>query len=134
MTNDDTERSTMPADPRPGTWRARLANGYLEDEHGCHIWQRAKNSRGYGVIWVDGSLRLAHRVSWLAATGSWPTDGLVVDHICEVKACINPHHLRLLDNGSNIMRATPRGDTATESRRAAWRKSQRAARARGAAS
>lgn len=95
---------------------------YLVDENGCHIWQKARNSRGYGVVWHDGKLRLAHRVAWLLERGQWPASGLVLDHMCEVKACVNPAHLRELQNWQNLRRATPRGDDATEARRIRWRK------------
>lgn len=74
---------------------------------GCHLWTRALNSRGYGVFYFDGKNHLAHRVSWVLTHGRWPAAHLKVDHICEVKACVNPHHLRELTNGANIMR-TPR--------------------------
>lgn len=94
---------------------------YIEDERGCHIWQKARNNRGYGVIWHDGKVRLAHRVAWLLAHGSWPAGDKVLDHICDVKACVNPEHLRELDNYANLRRAIPRGDAETEKRRLGWR-------------
>jgi hypothetical protein len=107
-------------------WRVRLASGYTEADSGCHEWNGSKNNKGYGVIWLEGKLRLAHRAAWFAAYGEWPTPGLVVDHICENKSCMRLEHLRLLTNGENIMRAYPRGDAKTEDRRAR----NRAAKAR----
>ena len=95
---------------------------YVADDNGCHIWQRALNNRGYGVVWHDGKVRLAHRVAWYLAHGSWPRAGLVLDHICEVKACVNPEHLRELENWQNIRRRYPaKSDPAAERRRAANR-------------
>lgn len=44
----------------------RLAGKYTEQSNGCHEWGRARNSRGYGVIWFDGKLQLAHRLAFLA--------------------------------------------------------------------
>lgn len=93
---------------------------------GCHLWNKALNSRGYGVLWFDGKLHLAHRLAWLIEHGDWPRRDLVLDHICEVKDCVNAAHLRESTNGANIMRAYPRGDAATERRRAG----NRAAKAR----
>lgn len=80
-------RRTMHRPP----WQKRLADGWLEDRDGCWIWQRSLNSKGYGVIWL----------------GRWPKPGLVVDHICNNKACVNPGHLRELTNAANIQRAHP---------------------------
>lgn len=90
---------------------------YVEDENGCHVWQRAKNTKGYGVIWFEGKLHLAHRVVWLLHYGDWPSADRVTDHICENKACVRLEHLRELTNSQNILRAHPRGDARTEHRR-----------------
>lgn len=95
---------------------------YAVQPNGCHLWLKAKNSRGYGVVWHEGKLHLAHRVAWLLSRGDWPRAGLVVDHICDVKACVNPEHLRELTNSENLRRAIPRGDEATERKRAYQRK------------
>lgn len=95
---------------------------FEENDEGCHIWQRAKNSRGYGVIWHDGKVRLAHRVAFFLDRGRWPLEGLVVDHICGVKACVNPRHLQELTNSANLRRAIPRGTPEVEAKRARWRK------------
>lgn len=111
-------------------WTERLTNGFVETESGCHEWSGSRNNKGYGVVWFDGKLRLAHRAAWLKHHGEWPTPGLVVDHICENKACIRIDHLRLLTNGANIQRAYPRGDSETEARRARWRASGDRYRAR----
>ena len=47
---------------------------YTVNESGCHVWTKAKNSRGYGVIWCDGKVRLAHRVAFYLAHGRWPSN------------------------------------------------------------
>lgn len=95
---------------------------YTVDENGCHVWQKALSKNGYGVIWHDGKVRLAHRVAFYFAHGRWPADGLVVDHICNNKACVNADHLREIPNWQNLRRAVPRGDEETELRRARWRR------------
>lgn len=94
---------------------------YVIDANGCHIWQKARNSRGYGVVWHNGKLHLAHRVAWLLEHGRWPADGLVLDHVCEVKECVNAEHLREMENWRNLRRAIPRGDRRTEANRLRWR-------------
>jgi hypothetical protein len=108
----------MPRGDHWAHWTVRLKEKIQVVPTGCHEWTGSKNNKGYGVIYFDGKLHLAHRAAWLARHGVWPTRGLVVDHICNNPACLNVEHLRLLTNGDNIRRAYPRGDEATERRRA----------------
>ena len=110
----------------PNLSPSRALDGKFQvTEDGCHLWLRARNSRGYGAVWFDGKVRLAHRVAWFLAHGRWPADGLVIDHICEVKACVNPDHLRELENWQNIRRRYPaKADPSEERRRVVHRQSQ----------
>jgi len=94
----------MTSNPR-GTIAQRMVRGSTRDPNGCVIWRRAKNSRGYGCIYFEGKVRLAHRVAWYLEYEKWPDPSLVVDHICEVKACVNVAHLRLLTSAENIARS-----------------------------
>lgn len=43
----------------------------------------------------------AHRAAWVGANGRQVPDGLTVDHICHVRLCVNPMHLRLRTNIDN---------------------------------
>ena len=70
----------------------RFDEKWVEDENGCHIWQARINAYGYGEFSVNGSMVLAHRVSYALEYGPIP-DGLELHHTCQVRACVRPGHL-----------------------------------------
>ena len=57
----------------------------------CWRWLGARNS-GYGIFYSNGVLVRAHRWSYERAIGPIP-EGLVLDHLCRVRECVNPWHL-----------------------------------------
>jgi hypothetical protein len=77
----------------------RLADGPLDSE--CWIWQRGRNSYGYGAMWWGQVFFYTHRVSYMIFIGSIPK-GMVVRHRCHVKACCSPYHLRLGTHEENM--------------------------------
>jgi hypothetical protein len=61
----------------------------------CWLWLGSKSGPGYGNLkGVDRKTVYAHRVSYEINTGPIP-DGLMVDHACMTRPCVNPSHLRL---------------------------------------
>lgn len=70
----------------------------------CWLWTGCQDGRGYGFFSIDGRSRRAHRVSWCLANGDL-TSGLVLDHLCKTKHCVNPSHLEQVTVKENTMRA-----------------------------
>ena len=79
----------------------------VDDKTDCWLWQGA-NSLGYGQLQFNGSVVGAHRVSWTIFIGPIP-DGLSVLHKCDIKNCINPHHLFIGTNVDNSLDAMAKG-------------------------
>lgn len=79
-----------------------------EPNGGCWLWDGAVDKEGYGRVshpdWRRGTTT-AHRLAYEVAVGRVP-DGLVLDHLCRVRCCINPLHLEAVSVGENNRRGT----------------------------
>ena len=75
---------------------------------GCWIWTGASNDRGYPVMVIDSVTLYAHRVTYRIVRGPI-AEGLTIDHLCRVPACINPMHLEQVTNAVNIARGDGNG-------------------------
>jgi hypothetical protein len=68
-----------------------------EDE--CLRWSGKKDKGGYGVLGrrIDGKLKMfqAHRYLYEQTEGKIQ-EGMFMDHICRVRCCVNPYHLRVV--------------------------------------
>lgn len=71
----------------------------------CWNWKAAKNSFGYGGFSLNGKWKGSYRVSYEDKNGKIP-EGLVIDHLCKNKSCVNPEHLEVVTQKQNIMRGT----------------------------
>lgn len=79
----------------------------------CWLWTAALDRHGYGVFGVAkgrGSAR-AHRVAYELVNGPIP-GSLPLDHLCRVRACVNPAHLEpvtVAENNRRMMSARRTG-------------------------
>lgn len=64
----------------------------------CWIW-RGGQSLGYGIY----RKAKAHRVIYELLREPIP-DGMVLDHLCRVKLCVNPWHLEIVSDAINLQR------------------------------
>ncbi len=80
-------------------------------EDSCWPWQATRSARGYGRVCVGlGRMDWAHRVSWEQANGPIPAGGHVL-HRCDNPSCVNPAHLFLGDQATNMADMTLKGRT-----------------------
>jgi hypothetical protein len=78
------------------TFWSRIVKGV---PNGCWLWTGPKASNGYGRIahiW-------AHRFAYELSVGPIPA-GLVIDHLCRNRSCVNPDHLEPVTYRENNMR------------------------------
>lgn len=68
---------------------------------GCWEWQAFRDPEGYGRLQVAGKNLVAHRVSFTMFNGPIK-EGLVLDHLCRNRGCVNPAHLRECTDGENV--------------------------------
>ncbi|MDO4240762.1 HNH endonuclease signature motif containing protein [Micrococcus sp.] len=69
----------------------------------CWISDRARQPNGYTKLGYRGRTWLTHRLSWIVHRGGIP-DGLVIDHLCRQRACVNPDHLEPVSTRTNLLR------------------------------
>lgn len=75
---------------------------------GCWLWRGSKTRGGYGNISLRrGKNAYTHRVVYEALKGEIP-EGYSIDHVCMVRACVNPAHLEAVPLRVNILRGNGR--------------------------
>jgi HNH endonuclease len=70
----------------------------------CWLWQSSMNRLGYGRFFLNGRCQEAYRVAYELQRGPVP-EGLELDHVCRVRACVNPAHLEPVTHAENMRRS-----------------------------
>lgn len=80
----------------------------------CWPWVGTLNAAGYGHLWGGRDdpreWLKAHRVAYELLVGPIPA-GLVLDHLCRNRRCVNPDHLEPVNLVENVMRGVGVGPT-----------------------
>ena len=103
------------------TMLQRFTEKYTMDEaSGCWIWTAVLDKKGYALFRDKPRTVRAYRWAYEQKHGRVPT-GMELDHLCRVRACVNPDHLEVVTHLENMRRGLyatkticPRGHTYTE--------------------
>lgn len=88
--------------PRPAAvrfWEKVDLNG----AGGCWLWEASLFLSGYGQFQIGHTKIRAHRWAYEREFGPVP-DGMVLDHLCRVRRCVNPAHLEAVTERENVLR------------------------------
>lgn len=88
----------------------RMWRRVVPTSNGCLEFTGSTDSRGYGQV-MDAALRRpvkAHRLAWESTRGPIP-DGIFVCHHCDNPPCVNPDHLFLGNDQTNVTDMVTKG-------------------------
>lgn len=107
---DLTDLLDLPATQRSRSRYARRSGNLLrqfwvrvDKTDACWSWLGDRTPYGYGRFSFRGRAVAAHRFAYELLRGPIP-DGLVIDHLCRVKHCVNPAHLEPVTQRENVLR------------------------------
>ena len=73
----------------------------------CIVGDGTPNGNGYRTRRINGKKVYLHRLAWEQANGPIPV-GMVIDHLCRNRECVNVEHLEVVSNAENILRGESR--------------------------
>jgi hypothetical protein len=74
-------------------------------ETGCWLWQGDKSRNGYGRMYYRNFRYMAHKMVYGLYCGDWLDDNKKqLDHLCEVRNCVNPRHMEKVTQEVNLKR------------------------------
>lgn len=73
----------------------------------CWLWLGGKTKDGYGYMGWQKTTWTAHKIAHTLLVGEVP-QGLQIDHLCNIRNCVNPCHLEVVTKKENLRRMVER--------------------------
>lgn len=83
-------------------WSDFFSKVVISRNTSCWVWTDHLEF-GYGIFSIRGTIFRAHRFAYIIYKGAIE-EGLVIDHLCRNKRCVNPDHLEAVTQSLNITR------------------------------
>ncbi|WP_292915005.1 HNH endonuclease signature motif containing protein [Nitrosomonas sp.] len=87
--------------PPKASFVEKLWQRFEPASDGCWLWTGAMQNAGYGSYGKPS--RLAHRLMYELLVEPIPA-GLVIDHLCRNRRCVNPAHMEVVTLAENVLR------------------------------
>ena len=86
--------------------RARFLSKVAKaDDNGCTVWTGLTSRQGYARFSIGTTDFRAHKLAYVWAHGP-VAEGLVIDHLCRVRHCVNVEHLEAVTHAENMRRGS----------------------------
>ena len=76
----------------------------VDETRTCWIWVGAIDNHGYGKFRYKGRALGAHRIAYMLYYDKDIPEDKQLDHLCRNRSCVNPKHLEIVTQETNIQR------------------------------